>query len=337
MAATALRTSCQNSSLPDSVGNSLLFDNGSAVGLGTSTPVGKLHVKSGDLYGGFFETSFPHGIALVGQATNTDETNPATGVMGISAGPDGTGVDGFGSTIGVRGRGTFGVVGISSGKGAGVAGSGSGSSPGGYFFNLDGNGKALVVGATNRIEVLTVRSNGKVGIQNPDPGEALDVNGNVKANGLCLGSDCRSVWPDGSGTVTSVTPIPGLGLTGGGTSGAVSLGIATGGVTNAMLQDSTVLVNTPTGSGLTGGGLLRLGGNLTLSIPTSGVTNGMLQNPSISLNVSPTSGLTGGGPTALGSATSIAVDFTRYSKTCLAELRHRQRDSDGESGRFGRL
>ena len=108
-----------------------------------------------------------------------------------------------------------------------------------------------------------------MGILNASPTEALDVNGNVKANGLCIGTDCRTAWPSGggTGTITGVTAL--AGLTGGGTSGSVSLSIANSGVTNAMLQNSAVTVSTPAGNGLTGGGSVSLGGNLALSIDTT--------------------------------------------------------------------
>lgn len=55
------------------------------------------------------------------------------------------------------------------------------------------------------------------------------ANGTVRGTGLCIGSDCRTAWPvGGSGTVTGVTP--GVGITGGGTSGNVTVGSRFGGV-----------------------------------------------------------------------------------------------------------
>ena len=111
----------------------------------------------------------------------------------------------------------------------------------------------------------------------------------------------------------------GNGLAGGGSGGSVTLGIPLGGITNAMLQNSAVTLNTPAGSGLTGGGSVALGSfggssGLTLSILSGGVTNAMLQHPSIDLNLSPISGLTGGGTIALGSAAPLSVDFTSAQK-----------------------
>jgi len=66
----------------------------------------------------------------------------------------------------------------------------------------------------------------------------------------------------GTGTVTSVGS--GAGLTGGPITGSGTLSIATGGVTNGMLQNSTVGVKT---SGpLTGGGTISLGSSETLGL-----------------------------------------------------------------------
>lgn len=42
---------------------------------------------------------------------------------------------------------------------------------------------------------------GNVGIGVVNPTEKLDVAGKVKGTELCIGSDCRNVWPAGSGSV----------------------------------------------------------------------------------------------------------------------------------------
>jgi len=69
----------------------------------------------------------------------------------------------------------------------------------------------------------------------------------------------------GTGTVTNVAS--GAGLTGGPITGSGTLRIATGGVTNAMLQNSSVKV--VAGTGLTGGGAVALGGTTTLSLSSA--------------------------------------------------------------------
>ena len=69
------------------------------------------------------------------------------------------------------------------------------------------------------------------------------------------------------GTVTSVAS--GAGLTGGPITGSGTLGIAPGGVTNAMLANPFVTVGA--GSGLAGGGTATLGGTVTLNVDASKV------------------------------------------------------------------
>jgi hypothetical protein len=65
----------------------------------------------------------------------------------------------------------------------------------------------------------------------------------------------------GLGSVVLIDTGPGL--TGGPITASGAIGIAAGGVTNAMLASSAVTVNA--GSGLTGGGLVSLGGTVSLS------------------------------------------------------------------------
>jgi hypothetical protein len=54
--------------------------------------------------------------------------------------------------------------------------------------------------------------------------------------------------------------------TSGVTGPTVTLGVATGGITNSLLQNSSITINT--GSGLSGGGAVALGGSITLNLVT---------------------------------------------------------------------
>jgi hypothetical protein len=93
----------------------------------------------------------------------------------------------------------------------------------------------------------------------------------------------------GTGTVTSITA--GAGLSGGTITTSGTIAIKTGGVTNAMLQNSSLSVNP--GTGLSGGGAVSLGGSTTLnntgvlSVTTgAGITNTGGQNPSLGIDTS---------------------------------------------------
>jgi hypothetical protein len=93
------------------------------------------------------------------------------------------------------------------------------------------------------------------------------------------GPKASGIWPSGvalqgpsggTGTVTSVAA--GTGLTGGPITTSGSLSIATGGVSNAMLQNASITVNL--GTGLVGGGSVPLGGSVTLGLGTVPVASG---------------------------------------------------------------
>lgn len=93
----------------------------------------------------------------------------------------------------------------------------------------------------------------------------------------------------GDGTVTSIGS--GAGLTGGPITTSGTLSIATGGVSNAMLQHPAVTVNS--GLGLSGGGAVQLGQSLTLAntgvlsvIAGTGLTNTGGQTPTVAINTS---------------------------------------------------
>ncbi len=74
-------------------------------------------------------------------------------------------------------------------------------------------------------------------------------------------------------------------------------------IANSELANSSLTIGTAAGSGLSGGGLVSLGGSLALSIPAGGVTNAMLANNSITVTAG--TGLSGGGLVALGGSTTL--------------------------------
>lgn len=70
----------------------------------------------------------------------------------------------------------------------------------------------------------------------------------------------------GTGTITGITTASGSGLSGGGTSGTLSLKIPSAGVTNAMLADSKITLNANSAGGLTTPGVMTLGSTYTIGL-----------------------------------------------------------------------
>ena len=75
-----------------------------------------------------------------------------------------------------------------------------------------------------------------------------------------------------------------------------------GTVANNQLANNGITINP--GAGLSGGGLVALGGSTSLTIPSGGVNNAMLANPSLTITAG--AGLSGGGTVALGGSTMLA-------------------------------
>lgn len=65
------------------------------------------------------------------------------------------------------------------------------SKAGGLIINTGGAATGLII------------DKGNVGIGTQTPEQKLDVVGNIKATGLCIGADCRTSWPSGSGTISA--------------------------------------------------------------------------------------------------------------------------------------
>jgi hypothetical protein len=72
----------------------------------------------------------------------------------------------------------------------------------------------------------------------------------------------------GAGTITGVTTATGSGLSGGGTTGTLSLKVPSAGITNAMLANSKVTLNASAAGGLTVPGAMTLGDAYTIGLKT---------------------------------------------------------------------
>lgn len=124
----------------------------------------------------------------------------------------------------------------------------------------------------------------------------------------------------GTGTITGITTSSASGLQGGGTSGTLNLSVKAAGVTNAMLQHSTITLNSNTAGGLTTPGAMALGSTFTIGLkPCS--TGQVLQFNGTSWNcassgsgtvtsVGSGAGLTGGPITSSGTLSIATAGVT---------------------------
>jgi trimeric autotransporter adhesin len=124
---------------------------------------------------------------------------------------------------------------------------------------------------------------------------------NIASNGKITFVTGQTFPGTGNGTVTSVGS--GAGLMGGPITGSGTLSIAPGGVTNAMLANSSLTVTA--GTDLTGGGLVALGGTTTLNLDTTQVpqlntANTFTGNQTVNGNLSAT-GVVAGSSFQIGS------------------------------------
>jgi trimeric autotransporter adhesin len=231
--------------------DSLIFQKGSGIGIGTTAPGATLDVSGkADVRDTLtlFPKSTDNTLAVSGTAFNISSLGKVTFVTGQT----------------FPGAGT--LTGITTAAGSGLSGGGT---TGTLSLKVPAAGitnamladskvtlNASTAGGLTAPGAMTLGSTYTIGLKTCTANQVLQYNGTVWG--------CASA---GTGTVTSVGS--GSGLAGGPITGSGSLSIATAGVSNAMLANSSLTISP--GTSLTGGGKVALGGSTTLSLDTTKV------------------------------------------------------------------
>src|SRR5580700_6454258 len=194
------------------------------------------------------------------------------------------------------------------------------------------------------VDSIIFQKSSEIGINTTTPAALLDVNGKtdirdtltlypkstdntLAVNGTAFKIDqtgkvtfiSGQTFP-GSGTITGITTASGSGLSGGGTTGTLSLKVPPAGITNAMLANSKVTLNASTAGGLTVPGAMTLGDTYTIGLKTCS-TNQVLQYNGTAwacatagtgtvISVASGSGLTGGPITSSGTLSIATAGVT---------------------------
>lgn len=229
--------------------DSVIFQKSSEIGIATTTPAATLDVNG--------KTDIRNTLTLF-----PDSTNSTLAVNGTSFKISSTGQVTFITGQTFPGAGT--ITGVTTASGSGLSGGGTTGTlslkvPSAGITNaMLANSKvtlnASTAGGLTVPGAMTLGSTYTIGLKTCSTNQVLQYNGTAWA--------CAAA---GTGTVTSVAS--GSGLTGGPITGSGTLSIATAGVTNAMLANSKVTLNS--GTGITAPGAMTLGDTYTVSINTA--------------------------------------------------------------------
>jgi hypothetical protein len=265
--------------------DSVLFQKGTSIGLNTTTPAVTLDVNG--------KTAARDTLTLVPKSTD-----PTLAINGTTFKIDSTGKVTFVSGQTFPGTGT--ITGITTASGSGLSGGGTTGTlnlsvaPAGVTNAMLQNSKVTLnsnsAGGLTVPGAMTLGNTYTIGLKACSANQVLQYNGSAWV--------CAAV---GSGTVTSVGS--GAGLTGGPITTSGTLSVATGGVTNAMLQHSSLTL-TP-GTGLTGAGAMSLGNSYNLNIDTTKIP--LLSSTN---TFTATQTFTGGPGIAVSNTTSDGIDVS---------------------------
>jgi hypothetical protein len=231
--------------------DSVMFQKSSQIGIGTTSPTATIDVNGkGNVRDTLtlFPKTTDNTLAVSGTAFKISSNGTVTFISGQKFPGTGT-ITGVttSSTSGLQGGGTTGTLNLSV-KAAGVTNA--------MLQNSKVTLNANTAGGLTAPGAMTLGGTFTIGLKPCSTNQVLQFNG--------TSWNCAAT---GTGTVTSVGS--GAGLTGGPITSSGTLSIATGGVLNSMLQNSTMAVNA--GADLTGGGSIPLGGSTTLNLDTTKV------------------------------------------------------------------
>ncbi len=88
----------------------------------------------------------------------------------------------------------------------------------------------------------------------------------ISSKGLFTFATGQTFPGAGTGTITGITTAAGSGLSGGGTTGTLSLKVPAAGITNAMLADSKITLSANAAGGITAPGAMTLGSTYTIGL-----------------------------------------------------------------------
>lgn len=227
--------------------DSVMFQKSSQIGINTTAPAATLDVNGkGDVRDTLtlFPKSTDNTLAVSGTPFKIDSTGKVTFITGQTFPGTGT------------------LTGITTAAGSGLSGGGT---TGTLSLKIPALGVTNAMLASSKVTIpVTAPLTGGGAVSLGGTATALALKPCATSQVLVSNGTTWSCAAVTSGTITGVTTAAGSGLQGGGTSGTLNLSVASAGITNTMLQHSSLTL-TP-GSGLTGAGAMSLGGSYSLNI-----------------------------------------------------------------------